>query len=220
MASSGDLPIDLPEDQLDVVVELILRAGNIAQRAYSEEDKWDSTAFGTVLYRLTWNHLEEGLRATGVSVWFDEGSLRFEIGRYTCSVYSGGHRVGWDVHQYDFTRTPKRREAANPDQGQLFDVRSFDPPPVPNPEALRSLTFVYCGDPLFGTVALYLGAPLNESGHYRWGWVSCLYQRGGAEPGECVGAPSFPPFTDQPEGDLAVIARRDQGDENTAAAAE
>lgn len=203
--SDHHLPVALPSDIVDRIIELVRHAGAIARRSYSEHDKWDTTAFGAVLWRLTWNHVEEGLRDAGVPTWKEENSLRFQIAGFTCSLYSGGHDVGWDVHRYDFARTAKREETANPAQGRLFDLRTIDLTSVPDPELLKSITFVYSGHPLFGCVAVHVGAPIKEGAQFRWGWVECLYRfedSGPAPYGKNV--PVFPSFADQPEVDLAI----------------
>jgi hypothetical protein len=209
--SRFDLPIELPDDLIALVVENALRAGRIAQSSFSEQDKWDSTAFGAVLWRLTWNHVEDALHEVGVHVWFEENSLRFKLGDYTCAMYSGGHDVTWDIRRYEFTRTAKRVEATNPAQGRLFELRHVDPQPLANPDAFKSLTFVYCGDPMLGLAALYLGAPVCDVSDYRWGWVSCLYRHDGSGPlGAGEQLPVFPNFTDQPPGDIEVEPVKEQ----------
>jgi len=41
---------------------------------------------------MTWNHVEDALREVGVHVWFEDNSLRFKLGDYTCSLYFGWPR--------------------------------------------------------------------------------------------------------------------------------
>ncbi|MGZ6609196.1 MAG: hypothetical protein ACXVFI_19265, partial [Solirubrobacteraceae bacterium] len=186
------------------VVAAIRHAGEIAARSYSEVDLWDSTAFGAVLWRLTWNHSADALHELGITTWFDENSLRFTLAEFECAVYAGGHDPLWDIHRYDFTRTAKRQQAANPAQGRLFDLRRVDPARIADPKNLKSLTFVYCGSPQQGVVAIYLGAPVRDGSAFRWGWVECLYRSDGEPLTKASAAPDFPPFTDQPEGDFDV----------------
>jgi hypothetical protein len=216
MSSAHRLPVPLPSEVLHRVIGALRHAGEIAARSYSEVDLWDPTAFGAVLWRLGWNHTADALHELGIATWFDENSLRFELGDFECSVYSGGHDPSWDIHRYDFARTAKRQQAANPAQGRLFDLRRVEPVRIEDPAALKSLTFVYCGDPARGVVAIYVGAPVRDGSTFHWGWVECLYRAEGEPPSAEARAPDFPPFTEQPEGDVEVppIAARDT-DENT-----
>jgi hypothetical protein len=191
------LPVELPEEQLDLVTTSLRNAGAIARRNYSEHDRWDLQAFAFLLYRLSWNHVEAALRDDGAKVWFDQNSLRFQLGAYTCSIYAGGHSVDWDVHKYEFTRSPKRVEALNVGQGQLFDPSQLDRDLDIDPTALQALTFVNCGDPQLGTAALYLGAPYSQRGRHLWAWVRRLYRadEDGAAPAQ--GPTAFPSYTDR-----------------------
>lgn len=202
------LPVELATEDLDLVVDNLLHAGAIGQRSYSEQDKWDIIAFAHVLWRLGWNHVEAGLRERGLKVWYEENSLRFELGGFTCAIYAGGHSAQWDVRLYDFTRSRKRREAVNDGQGQLFDPSALDGDLAIEAHLLRSLTFVYCGDPAVGIAALYLGAAVDQRGATRWAWVRCLYRsdEGGDDVGHGRGI--FPAFGSQPAPDVRVEPRR------------
>jgi hypothetical protein len=198
------LPIALPPSLVDLVVEKTLFAGEVAQRSYSEQDKWDMTAFGVLLWRLIWNHVEDSLRDAGAPVWYEENSLKFDLNGYVCSLYAGGHDRDWDVHTYDFARTPKRRAASSPNEDRLFPLSSLDRDLAGDPTELRNLTFVYCGDPHVGTAAIYLGAPVRQVDDFRWGWVRCLYRQsdgGGAERGS---AARYPGFVDQPNPEFSI----------------
>lgn len=220
MANDFDLPISLPQDAVAAVVGAIRHAGDIAARSYSEQDLWDATAFGAVLWRLGWNHAAEGLHRLGMKTWFDENSLRFELNGFECAIYSGGHDAMWDVHRYDFNRTAKREQTANPAQERLFDLRQVEPPPIAHPENLKSLTFVYCGNPLHGTVAVYLGAPVVDGSVFRWGWVECLFRLEDGPTAETNVVPDLPSFEQQPEGgfELPTVKESETGEGSEGAA--
>lgn len=212
MDNLPSLPVPLPEDVIGRIVDLTRHAGEIARRNFNEQDKWDATAFGTLLWRMVWNHVDDGLRENRVHTWREENSLRFDLDGYECSIYSGGHGLRWDIHSYDFARTNKRRQAANPDQSQLFDLDVVKPVSVADPTKLKKITFVYCGDPTLGLVALYVGSPIKANATYQWGWVETLYRHTEPVGSGVLGAQEYTGFAELPEEVVSVdlIATEDE----------
>jgi len=205
-----NLPIDLPLDEVQVVVDAIVSAGTVMAASYDQQALWDNQVFRNALWKLTWNHVMRDLELAGLPVWKEEGSLRFLLGGgFRCGVYGQafGSRSPYD---FEFNRTPKRKEAADANAGRLFPIEDVEQD-LPDASELRHLLFTYCADPSFGTTDVHFGAPKTEGNTAKWAWVRNLYRledQGGYGGGGVYGSPDAPDepqsssslgYADQPE---------------------